>query len=132
MNKDKIEEFVDYADKISQQVKDIISGKLSPEEFDRLEREEQQMSESKKKLEEDAKINLLLKGRPGKGHKPGYEWYCPRCQHEYLVKEMKKCFHCSFAEMQTYDVSVFAAFQFRFIQIVLECSENIRLLALFV
>lgn len=37
MNREKIDDFVSYADKISQQVQDIISGKISPEEFDRLE-----------------------------------------------------------------------------------------------
>ena len=92
-------DFVDMADKVSQQVKDIISGKVSIEDFDRIEREEKQMAESKKNLAEEAESAKWLKGRPGKGHKPGYEWYCARCQTEYLIKDITKCTHCGNEEM---------------------------------
>ena len=93
-DKEGIDDFVKKAEDIQKQVADIVSGKTDIEEADRMDREREQMERSKKALKEQERIEALMKGRPGKGHKPGYKLYCPRCQTEYMIDGLTKCTHC--------------------------------------
>lgn len=53
-------------------------------------------------IKEREKQEKLLKGRPGKGHQPGYKVFCKFCFTEYTI-ELDKCTHCSH-ELMTYQV----------------------------
>lgn len=57
--------------------------------------EQERMDVSKKELEKRAIRDFKLKGRPGKGHKGNYKFFCRRCHVEYWIEDITKCTHCS-------------------------------------
>ena len=86
-----------------QQVKDIVDGTVEVEEIDRQELEQEKMRKTMGEIKEREKLEKLVKGRPGKGHQPGYKSFCKFCFTEYLI-DIEKCTHCNHDTM-TYQVS---------------------------
>ena len=87
------DKFLSKVDEVSRKVNDIIAGRYEPDELDRQEIEAQRKEETLKKIKERERAEIILKGKPGKGHQGGYEVMCKRCMYEFKVK-LPKCTHC--------------------------------------
>lgn len=98
-NKENADEFLEKANYVSQQVSDILSGKIDVHELDRKEKEKKFIEEQLASLRQQKKERELKKGRKGKGHQGGYQRYCQRCQIEFDFA-FENCTHCG-AETQT-------------------------------
>lgn len=83
----------------------MVEGKVDIEEIMKKEKEEEQIAKAKEELAERAKREQILKGRPGKGHKPGYLLFCARCHTEYMINSITQCTNCGNENLLTYEVS---------------------------
>ena len=83
--------------------------------------EDERMEMTKKELEKRKIRDFQLKGRPGKGHKGNYKWYCSRCCVEYWIDDIEKCTHCGNENMVTEEVSV------KFVEILESSFFNTKL-----
>ena len=101
-----IEDFNEKAKRVHEQVQGILDGSIDFEEFDRQEREREQLEKAKEDIKQREKREMDLKGRPGKGHKGKYELICTRCFTEYWISDIVKCTHCSNTNLQTQEVSI--------------------------
>lgn len=101
-DRENADEFLEKANLVSQQVSDILSGKIDVHELDRKEKEKKFIDEQLAILKARKKEALLKKGRKGKGHQGGYERYCQRCQIEFDFA-FENCTHCDM-ETQTHEV----------------------------
>lgn len=52
------------------------------------------MEKTKEEIKQREKQAIILKGRPGKGHRGGYKLLCKRCFTEYSIDYIDKCTHC--------------------------------------
>ena len=94
LNQDEAEDFLSKVDEINQQVKDLVSGKVSIEEFDEKFAKQEKIDKTKAELQIREKRERELKGKPGKGHQGGYKLICTRCFVEYTVDDIFSCSHC--------------------------------------
>ena len=62
------------------------------------------MEKTKEEIKAREARELLLKGKPGKGHQGGYKLYCPRCCVEYTIDDIHECTHCH-GDLMTLEVS---------------------------
>jgi hypothetical protein len=85
-------------------VKDIISGKLSLDDFDEAELDREKMEKAKAEIRAREARHKLLQGKPGKGHQKGYKLMCVRCLVEYMIDDIDKCTHCG-KDLVTEEVS---------------------------
>ena len=74
-------------------MKDIVDGNVDIEEFDKKQQEEEKLEQVKTGIKQREQSEVLLKGRPGKGHQKGYKSFCRFCFTEYII-EVPKCTHC--------------------------------------
>jgi hypothetical protein len=85
-NPAEMEDWLDEVDVISQEVQDIISGKVDIEasvEKERLAKEKARIAAEEKKAREEAKIRA---GKEGKGEKfDTYQRFCKFCFVEYAA-----------------------------------------------
>ena len=85
-------------------MKDIISGKIDFDEFDRSELDREKLDKSKEAIRQQEARHKVLQGRTGKGHQVGYKLFCERCHVEYLIDDIDKCTHCN-KDLITQEVS---------------------------
>ena len=103
-------------------MKDIISGKIDFEEFDRTELDREKLDKSREIIKQQEARHKIIQGRTGKGHQGGYKLFCERCHIEYLIDDIDKCTHCS-KDLMTQEVSNIC----RNIWNILETSQQFNL-----
>ena len=67
-SKDEMDDWLDNVDATHKKIKDMLDGKVDIDEFDAKEAEEEKMTKLKNDVKLREKQEVLLKGRPGKGH----------------------------------------------------------------
>ena len=99
-----MDDFLAKIEKTHSQIKDLIDGKISPEDIDSQMTEDEKLELARKELEQRKIRDFQLKGRPGKGHKGNYKFFCKRCHVEYWIEDIEKCTHCG-GDLMTEEVS---------------------------
>ncbi len=84
-------------------MKDIVDGKVDLAEMEEQELKKERIDKAKEEIKRREKEESILKGRPGKGHQPGYKSFCKFCFTEFMI-ELPKCTNCKHDTM-TYQVS---------------------------
>lgn len=96
-SKDEADDFLERVDDIQKQVKDILEGKIDVRELERKEKEAEEKERLKKvakEIKEREQKELLMKGRPGKGHQGGYKTFCRNCFREFTMDGIITCTVC--------------------------------------
>jgi len=88
-----LENFLEKIDTVSQQINDLMTGKVSPEQIDQSENEREHFEDYQKRQMEIEKAKWLSNGRPGKGHKGDYVSFCKGCFREFDIF-LPKCTLC--------------------------------------
>ena len=97
MSQADADDFLRRIELVSQSVKDIKDGKLDSAGVEKIAKKlktrEQKQAEKKEKerLEE---LKQWESGRPGKGAKTDYDWFCRACFLEFKG-EKRECFKCN-------------------------------------
>lgn len=83
INTDELNDFLSRIDDVQSQVKDIIDGKVKLTEVDKREMEREKIEKAKLEVQEREKMELLRKGKAGKGHQGRYLAFCKYCFREF-------------------------------------------------
>ena len=76
-------DFLDKVDLVSDQIKQLIEGKVTPEAFDRKIKLHETIHEIRKREEAEALFNKQRFGNPGPGTGDSYDWWCRGCFTEF-------------------------------------------------
>ena len=87
-------------------MKDIISGKISFDDFDASELDREKIDKAKEEIRKREYRTKQLQGVAGKGL-GNYKLMCPKCHVEYLIDDIDKCTHCN-RDLLTKEVSIFS------------------------
>jgi len=79
-----------------------MEDKVDMAALDKEEKEKEEMKKRKEEVKAREERERLMKGRPGKGHKPGYVSFCRGCFTEFTI-EMATCSKCG-QETISYEV----------------------------
>ena len=99
------QDFLDKVNSTTQQIEDLISGKLDVDAFDKQFGDKQKMEKVKAEIAEREAQEKIRKGRPGKGYKGEFKTYCKGCQTEFFIDGIDKCTNCGY-ETITKEVSL--------------------------
>lgn len=100
-NTDEVDDFLEKVDETTQQINDILSGKLDLNEQMELMKDKDRLVKYKEDQKKNEQQERLLRGRKGKGEKEGYLSFCRFCHHEFMI-HVDPCTHCG-NETQTYE-----------------------------
>jgi len=53
--------------------------------------EKERLKQVQKEIQERERLEMLRKGRPGKGHLGGYKTFCKNCFREFTIDGIEKC-----------------------------------------